>query len=264
MVLLRLEGGESEPSRTVLQDPNAGDDALLMVDRARFESAWTGEVILVRRNYDVREESQPFSVAFVRGLILRERRMVRDIAICAVVLGFLSLMPIVFWQVLMSRVLFYKAFSTFYVVCAAMLALMLFEAAFFYIRRFLIIHLASRLDLKLNIYLFDKLVGLPIEFFERHENGEIMTVYNYHHKIVGFLTGQLLGSLLNSSLLLFFLPVMFYLSPLVTTVVLSIAAIIVVWLVITLPIYRRKISGSRRSMRSAGRFSIRRSPASAR
>jgi ABC-type bacteriocin/lantibiotic exporter with double-glycine peptidase domain len=89
----------------VLQDPNAGDDALLMVDRVRFENAWTGEVILVRRDYDVREESQPFSIGFVRGLILRERRMVRDIAICAVVLGFLSLMPIVFWQVLISRVL---------------------------------------------------------------------------------------------------------------------------------------------------------------
>jgi subfamily B ATP-binding cassette protein HlyB/CyaB len=124
-----------------------------------------------------------------------------------------------------------------------MLALMLFEAAFFYIRRFLIIHLASRLDLKLNIYLFDKLVGLPIDFFERHEIGKIMTVYNYHYKIVGFLTGQLLGSLLDASLLLFFVPVMFYLSPLVTTVVLSIAGIIVAWLVITLPIYRRKNLG---------------------
>lgn len=149
MVLLRLEGGEGGPVRVVLQDPNAGDDALLIIDRVRFESAWTGDVILVRRNYDVREELEPFSIAFVRGLILRERRMVRDIAICAVVLGFLSLMPIVFWQVLTQRVLFYKAFSTFYVLCLAMLVLMLFEAAFFYIRRFLIIHLASRLDVKL-------------------------------------------------------------------------------------------------------------------
>ena len=88
MVLLRLEGGEGEPIRAVLQDPNAGDDALLIIDRVRFENAWTGEVILVRRNYDVREESQPFSVAFVRGLILRERRMVRDIAISRSCLAF--------------------------------------------------------------------------------------------------------------------------------------------------------------------------------
>jgi ATP-binding cassette subfamily B protein len=239
MVLMRLEG-DGAPTRAVLQDPNAGEDALLVIDRVRLEDAWNGEVVLVRRNYDAHEQSQPFSVAFVRGLILRERRMVRDIAICAVVLGFLSLMPIVFWQVLTTRVLFYKAFSTFYVVCMAMLILVAFEAVFIYIRRFLIIHLAARLDIKLNTYIFDKLVGLPIDFFERNEIGAVMTVYNYHYRIVAFLTGQLLGSLLDSSLLLFFVPVMFFLSPLVSTVVLSIAGVIVAWLVITLPIYRRK------------------------
>jgi ABC-type bacteriocin/lantibiotic exporter with double-glycine peptidase domain len=55
-----------------------------------------------------------------------------------------------------------------------------------------------------------------------------------------FLPGQLLGSLLDSTVLLFFLPVMFFLSPLVTTFILMICAVIVAWLVLTLPIYRRK------------------------
>jgi ABC-type bacteriocin/lantibiotic exporter with double-glycine peptidase domain len=50
----------------------------------------------------------------------------------------------------------------------------------------------------------------------------------------------LLGSLLDSTVLLFFLPVMFFLSPLVTTFILVICALIVAWLVFTLPIYRRK------------------------
>jgi ATP-binding cassette, subfamily B, bacterial HlyB/CyaB len=253
LVLLRLEG-DGGPSRAVLQDPNAGEDALLVIDRVRLEDAWDGDVILVRRNYDVREESQPFSIAFVRGLILRERKMVRDIAICAIVLGFLSLIPIAFWQVLTTRVLFYKAFSTFYVVCMAMLVLIVFEAAFLYMRRFLVIHLAARIDVKLNTYIFDRLLGLPIDFFERHEIGAIMTVYNYHQRINGFLTGQLLGSLLDSSLLLFFLPVMFYLSPLVTTVVLCIAGVIVAWLVITLPIYRRKNLGLEEIHKERGSF----------
>jgi ABC-type protease/lipase transport system fused ATPase/permease subunit len=67
-----------------------------------------------------------------------------------------------------------------------------------------------------------------------------MTVYYYHQRILTFLTGQLLGSLLDSTVLLFFLPVMFFLSPLVTTFILMICAVIVAWLVLTLPIYRRK------------------------
>ena len=115
MVLTRLEL-DNEPARVVLEDPNAGDDALLIIDRTRFESAWSGEVVLIRRNYDLRDEAQPFSIRFVRALIFRERRIVRDIAVCAVVLGFLSLLPIMFWQVLTIRVLGYKALSTFYFV----------------------------------------------------------------------------------------------------------------------------------------------------
>jgi ATP-binding cassette, subfamily B, bacterial HlyB/CyaB len=129
MVLTRLEL-DNEPARLVLEDPNAGDDALLIIDRTRFESAWSGDVVLIRRNYDLRDESQPFSIGFVRALIFRERRIVRDIAVCAVVLGFLSLLPIMFWQVLTIRVLAYKALSTFYFICLAMLGLIALEAVF--------------------------------------------------------------------------------------------------------------------------------------
>ncbi len=239
MVLTRLEL-DNEPARVVLEDPNAGDDALLILDRARFESAWSRDVVLIRRNYDLRDESQPFSVGFVRALIFRERRIVRDIAFCAVVLGFLSLLPIMFWQALTIRVLPYKSLSTFWVLCIAMLGLIALEAIFRWIRQFLIIHLTARVDVKLNTYIFDKLIGLPIDFFERNHLGAIMTVYYYHQRILTFLTGQLLGSLLDSTLLLFFLPVMFFLSPVVTTFILVICALIVACLVFTLPIYRRK------------------------
>jgi ATP-binding cassette subfamily B protein len=239
-MVLTFVDGEADPPRVVLRDPLAGEDALLYLDRVRFEAAWTGEVLLVKRNYDVRDESQPFSIGFIRAMLLRERWIVRDIVICAVVLGFLSVMPIVFWQVLTGRVLYYKAFNTFYVLCLAMLVFIAFETSFLYVRRYLIIHLASRFEVRLNTYLFDKILRLPIDFFERNQIGMIMTVYGYHSKILSFLTGSLLGSLLDSSLLMFFLPLMFYLSPLVTTVILFICGIILAWLLITLPILRRK------------------------
>ena len=66
---VNAEDGET-PSVT-LQDPNAGEDALLHIDEARFCSAWTGEVILVKRDYSVRDEDQPFGL----WLIVRNDRM---------------------------------------------------------------------------------------------------------------------------------------------------------------------------------------------
>ena len=46
MVLLRLEGDENN-TRVVLRDPNAAEDALLIIDRPRFEDVWSGDIVLV-------------------------------------------------------------------------------------------------------------------------------------------------------------------------------------------------------------------------
>ena len=148
MVLLRVTG-EPDEIRIVLQDPNAGEDALLVIDRVRFEEAWSGEVILVKRNYDISDEKQPFSIGLVAALIFRERWMVRDIAICAVILSFLALTPIMFWRLLSDKVIYFKAYNTFFVLCLAMAVLVIFEAIFAYVRQFLIVHLTTRVDVKL-------------------------------------------------------------------------------------------------------------------
>ena len=102
-----------DTQRVVLQDPNAHEDAPLVVDRVRFEEAWTGDIILVKRNYDIADDTQPFSIRFIVALLFRERWLVRDVAICALVLGFASLTPILFWRVLSDKVIYYKAFDTF-------------------------------------------------------------------------------------------------------------------------------------------------------
>ena len=139
-----------EATRIVLQDPNAADDALLVIDRVRFEEAWNGEVILVKRNYDISDESQPFSFGLITALLFRERWIVRDVAICAIVLSFLALTPIMFWRLLSDKVIYFKAYNTFFVVCLAMGVLVIFEAVFAYVRQFLIVHLTTRVDVKLG------------------------------------------------------------------------------------------------------------------
>ena len=241
MVLLQVAGGPDD-TRVVLQDPNAADDALLTVDRVRFESVWSGDVILVKRNYDIADEKQPFSFGLISALIFRERWIVRDVAICAIVLSMLALTPIMFWQLLSNKVIYFKAYHTFFVVCLVMAVLVVFEAVFAYVRQFLIVHLTTRVDVKLGTYMFDKLLNLPIDFFERTQTGQIAHDINEMWKIRGFLMGQLFGTVLDSTTLLVFLPVMFFFSPIMTLIVLATCALMVLWIVAMLPAYRRKTS----------------------
>jgi len=239
MVLMRVTGGSDDP-RVLLQDPNAADDAVLVIDRVRLEEAWTGDVILVKRNYDIADENQPFSIGLITALIFRERWIVRDIAICAVVLSVLALSPIIFWRLLSDKVIYFKAYNTFFVVCLAMAALVMFEAVFAYVRQFLIVHLTTRVDVKLGTYMFERVLNLPMDFFERTQTGTI--TYDMHQmwKVRTFLMGQLFGTVLDSTTLIVFLPIMFIFSPIMTLIVLGSCAIMVAWIMAMLPSYRRK------------------------
>ena len=119
MVLTRVEADEKN-AFAVLQDPNANDGAPLVIDRLRFEGAWSGEVLLVKRNYDIADETQPFSLGLITALLFRERWVARDVLICAVILGFLGLSPIMFWRLLSDKVMTNHAYNTFWVLCGAM------------------------------------------------------------------------------------------------------------------------------------------------
>jgi len=64
-------------------------------------------------------------------------------------------------------VIFYKAYNTFFVLCVAMGIAIVFEAAFSFLRLMLVHHLTTRLDVKLSTYVFEKVLNLPIDFFEK-------------------------------------------------------------------------------------------------
>ncbi|WP_420970409.1 peptidase domain-containing ABC transporter [Bradyrhizobium sp. B120] len=255
MVLLRLEGDENS-TRVVLQDPNASEDALLVIDQPRFEDIWSGDVVMAKRDYEISDETQPFSFGFVTALLFRERRILRDVAIAALILGFMGLAPIMFWRLLSDKVIFYKAYNTFYVLCIAMFVVIMFEAAFTFLRQYLVQRLTARLDVKLSTYVFEKVLNLPIDYFEQNAVGLISRDIREVFRIRGFLTGQLFGTVLDSTTLFFFLPVMFFFSPIMTLMVLAFAGVIVTWLILMLPTYRKKSSATLAAEGAQGAFLI--------
>jgi subfamily B ATP-binding cassette protein HlyB/CyaB len=107
-------------------------------------------------------------------------------------------------------------------------------------RRFLVLHVTARVDAKLSTYMFNKVLSLPLDFFERSSNGVIARDMNEIFRIRNFLTGQLFGTLLDSCVLLIFLPIMFFFSPTLTAVVLGFCGLICLWIMWMLPALRRK------------------------
>ena len=239
MVLLRSEP-RAQPPHLVVQDPSAGENALLTLDEHRLAMGWAGDVILIKRDYRLRDEDQPFGLGLIVSQLLRDRRIARDIAVAAIMLSVLALGPIVFWRLLIDRVLYYQSFETLAVLCAAMLVLILFETLFGYMRRFLVLHVTARVDAKLSTYMFDKVLSLPLDFFERSSTGVITRDMNEMLKIRNFLTGQLFGTVLDCFVLVLLLPIMFFFSAILTGVVLGFCVLICLWIMWMLPVLRWK------------------------
>ncbi|MCI4679958.1 peptidase domain-containing ABC transporter [Rhodoblastus acidophilus] len=244
MVLVAMNATHEEaPQSVTLRDPNAAADALLTLDWLQFQEAWSGDVVLVRRNYDLMDEEKPFGMGLIGTLILRERKLVRDIALSAFVLSIFALAPIIFWRLVSSKVLYYKSMGTFTVLTLGMGVIIVFEAAFTYLRSYLLLFLASRVDTRLAEYMFERLIQLPVDYYERTQIGQTMHDVNEIWKIREFLTGQVFGVVLDSLVLLIFLPVMFVFSPTLTAIVLAFCVMIVLWLLGMLP-HVRKATGA--------------------
>ena len=126
-----------------------------------------------------------------------------------------------FWRLLSDKVIFYQAYNTFYVLCLAMAVIIAFEATFSFLRQLLVHRLTTRLDVKLSTYVFEKVLNLPIDYFEQTAVGLVARDIREVFRIRMFLMGQLFGTLLDSTTLIFFLPVMFFFSPVMTLVVLA-------------------------------------------
>src|SRR5437879_6388284 len=99
----------------------------------------------------------------------------------------------------------------------------------------------TRTDVKLWSYTFDKVLNLPIDYFERTETGAFL--HNFHEmgKIRNFLTTQLFGTALDALVIVFFLPVMFFFSTIMTVCVLVLSLLICARLVAMLPAIRRRL-----------------------
>jgi ATP-binding cassette subfamily B protein len=221
-----------------LQDPNEDVDATIQLDLARFEDSWTGELILVKRKFGVADEEQPFSIKLIAGLVLREKSLVRDVAISSILLGFLALTPIIYYRLMTGEVMYYYSLNTFTVLAILLIFFIAFETAFTYFRTFLLRIITTRVDARMNEYMFERLLNLPIDFFERTQVGEITHDMREVDRIRDFMVGGLFGTALDSVMLIFFLPIMIYFSPLMSAIVLAFCGLIVIWLLLMLPSMR--------------------------
>jgi subfamily B ATP-binding cassette protein HlyB/CyaB len=222
-----------------LTDPDADEGAELVIDRVRLEEIWTGELVLIRREYKLLDEEKPFGWPLIFALFLRERRMLRDVAIGSFALSALAIVPMIAWRLLAGTVLTYRAYNTFTVICVAVASLFVLEGVLTFMRNYLIQIITARVDTRMMELIFDRLLNMRIDFFERTQIGQISHDIQESQKIRRFINESGFVTILDSLTLLIVLPIMFAFSALLTFIVLGLTLLMGLFLILMLPAIRR-------------------------
>ncbi|WP_415550144.1 peptidase domain-containing ABC transporter [Gluconobacter cerinus] len=223
-----------------LRDPLGGDgDTPIPVDELRLSQVWTGDVLLVKRRRDESEADARFDLLWFAKMAMREKKILRDIAFASMILSILQIFPALIVMQVLDRVVNYHSMATLVSLSSFVLILTFYEILLTYARRELSLVLSSRLDARISLHAFNRLLALPLEFYEREQTGEILGRFVAVFKVRDFLTGQLMSTMLDLFTLVVILPVLFLLSSTLAWLTLASAGCIGLIVVLFLPAVTR-------------------------
>lgn len=246
-IIVRLRDGKRvialgfRDNKIGIVDPTSEPQGVVAFDKKTFCEGWKGEALLLRRNYAFSDETRPFGFAWFIPEILRNGGTFRDIIIAAIMLQVLALALPIFIQITVDKVLVHQAYTTLYVLAAGVSLAVLFDAAFNYLRRSLLVYASARIDVRTSTRTFERLLSLSIDFFERVSAGVITKHMQQVEKIREFLTGRLLLTLLDATSLLIIIPLLFMYSQVLATLVLGFSAFTACVIAGLIPVYRRRL-----------------------
>ncbi len=249
VVLLLKDGGAgllvgSDASRNVIwiRDPAASSsDPAIPVDELRLSQAWNGEVLLIRRLRGEAEEDQRFSLSWLMGLVAKEKRSLRDVSVASITLSALTIIPPLLVMTVVDRVVTHHSLSTLVLLSSILLITTMYETLLGYARRELVQVVSTRVDARLHLHVFNRLLGLPLDYFEKNPAGQINYRLMQVWKIREFLTGKLMGTFLDMFTLVFLLPLLFWMQAALASIVLVCAIIIALVILAFLPALRKVI-----------------------
>ena len=187
---------------------------------------WAGDAVLLRGSRGQSEVDAPFSLRWLASVVVQERRSLIDICVASFTISLLTVFPPLIVMAVVNRVLQFHSVSTLVLLSLVMAIIFFYETLLGYSRRLIVTVIGARLDAKLNLHIFNRLLRLPLDYFERNSAGETMYKVSQVHRVRAFLTGRLLSTLLDLVTLAVLLPVLFYLNATLAWIVLACAGVI--------------------------------------
>ena len=134
-------------------------------------------------------------------------------------LNIFAVIPAVFIMLVLDKVVNYEAYSTLYVITSGVVVAYLCNGVLGYLKLYLLDFLSQKVEAKLSIKAFDKLLSLPMQRFNK-ESDMFAKFTSQISLIKNLLTQRIFSTALDSISLVVFVPILFFYSPVLFSVVL--------------------------------------------
>jgi ATP-binding cassette subfamily B protein len=224
VVLEPALGSEGVEALSVFDPLAERRDEALIVSKDVFCDKWSGDTVLLKRERRLGDRPA-FGIRWFAPELMRQWRLLADVAVAAILLYGLGLALPIFFQLVIDKVLVHESFTTLYVLVIGASLALVFDAVFGFLRRYLLLYATNRIDVRIATKTFGHLLGLPVNFFEQISAGVLVKHMQQASRIREFLTGRLFLTALDTLSLLVFIPVLALYSIKLTLVVLAFTAL---------------------------------------
>ncbi|WP_226398895.1 ABC transporter transmembrane domain-containing protein, partial [Synechococcus sp. MU1650] len=141
-------------------------------------------------------------------------------------------------QQIIDKVLAQGNLNSLNLIGSAMIVMALFQGLLTALRTYIFVDTTDRMDLTLGSTVIQKLLSLPLGYFDKRPVGELSQRLGELNTIRGFLTGTALVSSLNIIFALIYLVVMFLYSPTLSLIALSTIPLYIGLVFVSSPIFK--------------------------
>ena len=218
--IIALRAITNEDAKSILcLDAGISNPKPQQISLEELVKGWDGSVLLLKAKLKIFEETSELKIGWLIGESFRNKSVVVQVVIVALILNIFAVIPAVFMMLVLDKVVNYEAYSTLYVITSGVVVAYIFNGILGYLKSYLLDFLSQKIEAKLSVRVFEKLVSLPMQRFHR-ESLSFRRFTSQISQIKTLLTQKILSTGLDSISLLVFVPILFFYSPLLFGVVL--------------------------------------------
>ena len=190
-------------------------------NQEQYEENCSGYGFLIKRTWKLTDEERPFGLLWFIPEFIKLKHVFGHIAFAVLMINVVALIMPLFFQIVVDKVLTNQSYNTLNVIVCAIFGVLSFNAVMEYLRGYLLLFGTNKIDISTATKVFNKLMMLPIDFFDRVPSGVLLKHMQQTEKIRGFLSGSLFFTILELTSLFVFIPFLLLYSIRLTMVVLG-------------------------------------------